>query len=109
MFVLKFVISFVLAYWLSAVVLGAVMIFIAKRMPLGRRQYFVWIFVSTLILSLFFNSIHYFNATAAILAVSIQILKVTSKDNNFSIVAPAFSLGWFLMLIVLLHLKELWK
>lgn len=104
--ILKATASFLLAYWLAAVVLMAVGFFIFKKTSPSRWQHFIWIFISAAILSLVFNSTHYFNATAAMFAVIIQTFKVTNKDNKIYSVFLAYFLGWFLIFIALLYLKK---
>lgn len=105
--ILKATVSFLSAYWLAAVVILMVGFFTLKRIPIKNWQYFIWIFISAAILSLVFNSTHYFNTYAAMTAVMIQMYKVTIKDNKFYFVVSAFSLGWFPSLIAMLYFRSL--
>ncbi|MCX6766840.1 MAG: hypothetical protein NT170_03650 [Candidatus Moranbacteria bacterium] len=103
--ILKIIISFLLAYWLAAVVIMAIGFFIFRDGHIKNWKYFIWIFFSAAILGTIFESIHYFNANAAFFATCIQILKVTNKDNKLVISFFALVLGWTLIYTVSLFIK----
>lgn len=100
MLIINIIISFLLSYWLSAIILLAIG-FLSLNGSKSGWKIFAWIFVAAAMLSLFFHLVSYFNSAAAILAAAIQTLKATKQEKKPFLMMAAFLLGWFLIFVIL--------